>query len=273
MLRYDYSVTFACYNQIAYTRLCIDSLVQSGIDLGRVVAVDNGSTDGTIDYLHSLPLGGVICNKRNLGCGVAWNQGALLQQAEWTIVMNNDIICSKGWLEGLIDSAEKNRIKIASPGMIEGDLDYDFESFTYDAAGRLKNAARVGLPHAVCMAIHESVWMDVGYFMSIPKLFGYEDGIFFSHARRAGIRMGTVGSSWIHHFGSVTQKAMALEKKISSGLGDHGLYKSVLGESWLCRKTSKLAVNRNREKVRQSELAAHGITMYGIRKNGVFEWR
>ncbi len=86
-----YSLTFACYNSVDYTKLCIESMVKNGTPLDRLVAVDNGSTDSTREYLASLPLGGRIFNKANLGCGVAWNQGALFHQAEWTIIMNNDV--------------------------------------------------------------------------------------------------------------------------------------------------------------------------------------
>ncbi|MCA3172253.1 MAG: glycosyltransferase family 2 protein, partial [Burkholderiales bacterium] len=72
----DYALTFACYNQVDYTRQCVESLVKHGIPLSRVVAVDNGSTDDTVSYLQSLPLGARIFNKKNMSCGVAWNQGA-----------------------------------------------------------------------------------------------------------------------------------------------------------------------------------------------------
>ncbi|MFY8129784.1 MAG: glycosyltransferase family 2 protein, partial [Burkholderiaceae bacterium] len=44
----DYALTFACYNQLDYTRLCVESLVKHGTPLSRVVAVDNGSTDDTV---------------------------------------------------------------------------------------------------------------------------------------------------------------------------------------------------------------------------------
>ena len=71
----DYAITFACYNQVAYTKACVESMVRHGVDLGRVVAVDNGSGDETREYLSSLPLGGRVLNRVNLGCGVAWNQG------------------------------------------------------------------------------------------------------------------------------------------------------------------------------------------------------
>lgn len=44
--------------------------MSQGVDLGRLVVVDNGSSDGTRDYLTALPLGGEIINRSNMGCGV-----------------------------------------------------------------------------------------------------------------------------------------------------------------------------------------------------------
>ena len=129
-----YSITFACYNQVDYTRQCVESMIRHGLDLGRLVVVDNGSTDQTRDYLRSLPLGGAIFNQANLGCGVAWNQGALAQQAEWTIVMNNDVLVSAGWIENMIDTAERHGLKMISPALVEGELDYDFDAFAATAA-------------------------------------------------------------------------------------------------------------------------------------------
>jgi GT2 family glycosyltransferase len=98
-----YSITFACYNQVTYTRQCIESMIKHGLDLSRVVVVDNDSSDETREYLSTLPLGGRILNKSNMGCGVAWNQGALALQSEWTIIMNNDVLVSRGWVENLIN--------------------------------------------------------------------------------------------------------------------------------------------------------------------------
>lgn len=123
--KFDYSITFPCYNAIEYTKKCINSMIQNGEDLGRVIAVDNGSTDGTQEYLKSLPLGKVILNKQNLGVGVALNQGVLEFQTEWTIVMDNDLVVSKGWIDNLIGSAIENNLNVISPALVEGELDYD----------------------------------------------------------------------------------------------------------------------------------------------------
>jgi GT2 family glycosyltransferase len=180
----NYAVTFACYNQVDYTCQCVDSMIKHGLDLSRLVIVDNGSSDGTRDYLNTLPLGGRIFNKSNLGCGVAWNQGALALQAEWTIVMNNDVLVSALWLENLINVAEQNHLKIISPALIEGVLDYDFDNFANQAAVKMQGALRLGWRHAVCLAIHDSVWQKIGYFQPIPKLLGYEDTLFMKSKMR-----------------------------------------------------------------------------------------
>src|SRR4051812_29137968 len=176
----DYAITFACYNQVDYTRQCVDSLVRHGYDLQRVVVVDNASSDDTSDYLGTLPLGGRILNRQNLGCGVAWNQGVLALQAEWTVVMNNDVVVSAGWLENLIAGAEARGVKVVSPALVEGPLDYDFDAFSSEASRRMADVARIGARHAVCMAIHRSVWDEVGYFQAMPSLWGYEDTLFFN---------------------------------------------------------------------------------------------
>jgi GT2 family glycosyltransferase len=273
MKKEKYSLTFACYNSVEYTKLCIDSMIAHGTPLDRLVVVDNGSKDETRDYLQKIPLGGRIYNSQNLGCGVAWNQGALHFQSEWTIVMNNDVLVSPNWIENLILAAEEQNLKIASPSLIEGKLDYDFSSFERSAQAKMKNVHRIGARHAVCLAIHESVWMDIGYFQPIPKLLGYEDTMFFHEAKKAHLKMGVTGASWLHHYGSITQTAMKLERglKNNQNLPDRYNYR-LLNQSWLERKIGKLK-RKNQEKIWQKqELDQFGMTLHGIRENNTFRW-
>jgi GT2 family glycosyltransferase len=274
MLEFDYAITFACYNQVDFTRKCVESMVKSGTALSRVVVVDNGSTDETKSYLESVPLGGRIFNRANLGCGVAWNQGVLALQAEWSIVMNNDLVVAPGWLENLIGAARRNNLKLVSPALIEGPLDYDFEAFAGDASVRMANALRLGTSHAVCLAVHESVWPQVGYFRADPRLLGFEDTLFFHEVEKAGIPHGITGASWIHHFGSITQKAMKQERGLSErqGLGPRG-NKDLLNQSWLERKLRRFRRKREGRLWLKREIAQFGISMHGTRENGKFRWR
>jgi len=274
MNRTDYAVTFACYNQLAYTRKCVDSLVRHGMDMGRVVVIDNASADETRSYLETLPQVHRVLNATNLGCGVAWNQGALELQAEWTVVMNNDVVVSAGWLEGLIGAAQAGGYKLVSPALVEGPLDYDFDAFMASEAPKMKDVVRPGAQHAVCMAIHRSVWERVGYFQPVPSLWGYEDTLFFNELRKAGIPTAIVGSSWLHHFGSITLTAMKQERGLSQrqGLSARDSYK-LLGQSTLERKWRKFKRKQQERAWRDDELARFGMTLHGQREDGAFRWR
>lgn len=273
MRNIDCAIVFACYNQVDYTRQCVNSLINSGVDLSRVVAVDNASTDNTRAYLESLNLGGRIFNSKNFGCGVAWNQGALALQAEWTIVMNNDVVVPRGWLENLIGAARDHSLKIISPALIEGPLDYDFLDFSRDAMSRMKDAVRKGASHAVCVAVHSSVWMEIGYFRPTPSLLGYEDTLFFHEADQTGIPMGTSGASRVHHFGSITVRSIREERGLSpeQGLSARRSY-LLLQQSWLERKIKKIRTIRQRKMWRDQEVAEFGMSMHGLRRDGKFEW-
>jgi len=273
MNKNKYSITFACHNQVEYTRKCVDSMLKFGTPLDRLVVIDNASTDATRDYLDTLPLGGRIYNRDNLGCGVAWNQGALLQQADWTIVMNNDVLVSPEWIESLINTAEQHGVKVISPALIEGPLDYDFDAFAPQWSATMKDALRLGSRHAVCLAVHKSVWLDVGYFQPVPKLLGYEDTIFFNELEKAKIATAMTGASWLHHYGSMTLSAMKQERGLSdkAGLGDRKNYRA-LHQSWLTRKTRKFKRNQMLRSWREQELADYGMSMHGLRKDHAFEW-
>ncbi len=268
-----YSITFACYNGVEYTKMCIDSMLQNGTPLDRVAVVDNGSTDETRSFLHSLPLGSRIYNCQNLGCGVAWNQGALALQSEWTIIMNNDVIVSPRWIDNLIGTAEALDLKVISPALIEGPLDYDFNSFCKNSSTKMNSTHRIGGKHAVCLAIHESVWMEVGYFSPIPKLLGYEDTLFFNELIKSNIDTAMTGASWLHHFGSITQSLMKQERGLNEkeGLANRYNYK-LLNQSWIKRKMSKLKRKRQEKIWRDSEVKAHQMSIHGLRVDGNFKW-
>ena len=269
----NYAITFACYKGLTYTRQCIESLSVSGVDMNRLIVIDNASGDGTADFLDESSVGLVIRNSENRGCGVAWNQGALALQAEWTIVMNNDLVVTAGWLDGLIKAGIQHSAGIVSSALIEGPLDYELEGFAKRAYGAMHQCLRVNLPHAICMAIHESVWREIGYFRSEPKLLGFEDTLFFRAAELAGIKMITTGSSWVHHYGSVTQKLLKEELGIhsSQGLGDRYNYR-LLGDSWFTRKRRKAAKLKLLSEYRSQEVSLHDMSIHGLRKSGKFEW-
>jgi GT2 family glycosyltransferase len=270
----NYTITFACYNQLDYTQQFIASLDRAEVDFSRIVAVDNGSTDGTRDWLQQQGFGAVILNERNLGCGAAWNQGALAIQSPWTIVMNNDVVCAKGWLRNLIQAAEQHQLKICSPAMVEGMFDYNLSDWVSEATNQMQGYVRHGVAHAVCMAIHEDVWAEIGYFMPVPKLLGYEDGIFFQRALERDLAMGITSESWLHHYGMITQKALKLEMALDQrdSLGNRNLMRLYMAQTWLARKLARYQRRRLLKAARESELAMCGKTVHALHRKAGAAW-
>ena len=262
----SYTITFACYNQLDYTKQFIASLDREEVDFSRIVAVDNGSTDGTREWLTQQGFGAVVLNDRNLGCGAAWNQGALAIQSKWTVVMNNDVVCAKGWLRNLLTAAEANQLHIASPAMVEGELNYDFDVWAKDAQTKMTGYVRQGAPHAVCMAIRDDVWSEIGYFMPVPKLLGYEDAIFFQRALEAKLKTGTCADSWLHHYGMTTQKALKLEMKLDQhdSLGNRNLMRLYMSQSWVARKLARYQRRKLLSDACTNEKGAYGYTVHAL---------
>jgi GT2 family glycosyltransferase len=269
----NYTVTFATLNCLDHTRKCVDSLLQSGVSAGRIVAVDNASTDGTPAYLQEMGLGAAILNRKNLSCGAAWNQGILAQQSEWTIVMNNDIVVAPGFVDRLIAFASEHKLTLVSPARVDGTMDYDFPAFSTQAQHTTARAVRWDSSNAICMCIHWSLFEKIGFFRANPTLLGFEDGLFYNEVRKHGVRHATTGAVWIHHFGSVTQEHMKMVLGIKSQdvlvkVNDRKLY----DQSWLERKLHRRNLKQAHKAWRQQELRDYGMTLHGTRQEHEFIW-
>jgi len=87
---------------------CIGSLYAQGSDLGLVVLVDNGSTDGSCELVEAhFPQVRVLRNGANLGFGAGSNLGldvALAAGAETVLFVNNDATLPPGTLRALLDA-------------------------------------------------------------------------------------------------------------------------------------------------------------------------
>ncbi|HXA13942.1 MAG TPA: glycosyltransferase, partial [Opitutaceae bacterium] len=88
----DVTIVIPVYNQIGYTQGCLRSLAPDIAEGVSVVVVNNGSTDGTTEWLDQQTGIKVIHNAANRGCAAAWNQGCNATPAAWTIVLNNDVL-------------------------------------------------------------------------------------------------------------------------------------------------------------------------------------
>ncbi|MFH1825127.1 MAG: glycosyltransferase family 2 protein [Candidatus Firestonebacteria bacterium] len=200
----DINIIIAVYNQLDYTMQCFNYL-RNYTDLPyQLIIIDNGSTDGTADYLKKVDAR-VITNKENLGCAYAWNQGIKVSQSGYKVIMNNDILVTPYWLGRLVKFMEKSRYGIVGPAIREGVLDYNLIEYADSFSKRCKKAKRHEV-FAACMLIKSEVFERVGFFDEQFIIGTFEDMDFLWRCQEKGIKTATTGSVLVHHFSQITQK-------------------------------------------------------------------
>ena len=96
------------YNRLAYTKEAVKSLLGTC----ELIVIDNGSTDGTIEWLKQQPLRCVF-NQTNRGVAGAMNQFIELTDGEeWISKVDNDTIVEPGWWQHLYDCAMRYHLDL-----------------------------------------------------------------------------------------------------------------------------------------------------------------
>lgn len=103
------SVIIVNYNGKHYLEACIESLRSSTYRDFEVILVDNGSRDGSLDFMRTrypeIPL---VDNGTNLGLAIASNNGAKEARGKYLFFFNNDTIADERMLENLLREAESD---------------------------------------------------------------------------------------------------------------------------------------------------------------------
>jgi GT2 family glycosyltransferase len=98
------TIIILTWNGLSYTKKCLETLrAQTDFQNYEVIVVDNGSTDGSVEYLQSIPWVRVILNSSNQGFAKANNQAIqLCDRGSDVVLLNNDTeIFQRDWLTKL----------------------------------------------------------------------------------------------------------------------------------------------------------------------------
>jgi len=213
------SVVIPLYNCLALTHAMLASL-QATLPPGlshEIIYVDDGSTDGTRDWLATLPAPAfqVILNERNLGYAVGNNRGAAVAKGEILFLLNNDLVLLPGWIEPMLSAHEKLR---GVAGLI-GNVQLDATTGTVDHAGLVLNLT--GKPvHArtipngfsrllrpirivpavtgACVMVARNLWQELGGFDE-GYINGGEDIDLCFRARATGRKNAVALRSVVRH--------------------------------------------------------------------------
>lgn len=202
----------------------------SGGERRRVVVVDNGSTDDSLEWLSErYPQIGQVVLDRNYGFAEGYNRGLEAIEAEYYLLLNSDVEVTENWLDPLEAMLENhpqaaavmpkirsyaNRDQFEYAGAAGGYIDWLGYPFcrgrvllsTEKDEGQYDSARKIFWATGACMLIRSSLYRKSGGF----------DASFFAHQEEidlcwrlklAGHEIWVAPESTVYHVGGGTLEA------------------------------------------------------------------
>lgn len=218
------SIVMLSWNAPEYTKLALESIRRHTAGEYEIIIVDNGSKPETVEWLRTLQDVRVIYNRFNRGYAGGNNQAIAAARGEYVVLLNNDVVVTEGWLDGLLAAFDRiPRLGVSAPrsnriagDQITADATYaNLDEMREYAATRRSRFSGEGYltdrAIGLCLCIDRRVIEEVG---GIDERFGagnFEDDDFCLRVRGAGYRIFVCDDVFIHHFGSQTFAANKID--------------------------------------------------------------
>jgi GT2 family glycosyltransferase len=223
------SIIVVTYNNLDYTRLCLESIYKKTVYPNyEVIVVDNASIDGTVEFLKTFGTGhpnfASIFNEMNEGFASANNRGIAAATGEYIVFLNNDTIVTRGWLSGLINHLRHPQVGIVGPvtnfSGNESRIEVDYRSpdemegfaerYTRAHEGQTFEISMLAL---FCIAMRRSVIIDeVGL---LDERFGigmFEDDDYALRVKQKGYKVICAEDVFVHHWGRASFSKLSQEE-------------------------------------------------------------
>lgn len=216
-------------NGMKYLRDCMDSLRQQSRQDFRVIMIDNGSTDDSVEFVSThYPEVEIKRFEENTGFCVAVNEGIRMAATPYVILLNNDTRCEPDLVEMLIQAIEElpdsfscasKMVKMQDADLIDNAGDYYCALGWAYAVGRGRRASgyekrrKIFSACAAAAIYRREIFDEIGLFDEAHFCY-LEDVDVAYRARIAGYSNYYIPEAVVHHLGSATSGSVYNEFKI-----------------------------------------------------------
>ena len=216
------------YNGAHFLKPCLEALRAQDTDDFEILIIDNGSEDGSVDYLCSQDDVKTIFLPKNEGFCAAINIGVRAAETPYSILLNNDTIPEKGFISALINGIEKRKdafactscmLDVKDPTILDGAGDlYNLFGWGF-AKGKGEKASKYNKTCKVFSACAGAAIYRTELFKKLGMLderhFAYlEDMDLSFRARLAGYEIYYIPEARVVHVGSGTTGGKHSEFKV-----------------------------------------------------------
>lgn len=141
------SILVPCYNVEKYVGQCLDSIVNQTLKDIEIIAINDGSTDSTLDIIKSYADKDErikIIDKQNEGYGKSMNRGLDAATGEYIGVVESDDWADKNMFQDLVEIADKYKVDVVKSDFYEyttmnGEKNVKFNALPTSDCGRVIN--------------------------------------------------------------------------------------------------------------------------------------
>ncbi len=202
---------------------CIDSIRRHTEPPFELIVVDNGSTDGSVKWLHETEDDNTIFNPENMGWTHAINQGLRRSRGDFVVLMNNDVLVTHGWSTSLTRPLKGNpglsgpmsggvSGKQYLPTTMSTGLREQMDHFS-ELNAESHRGEYFSYPRLVgfCLMASREVIDEIGGLDERFASGGFDDDDFCVRAALAGFPAYVVRDAYVHHEFGATFRAHGID--------------------------------------------------------------
>lgn len=211
----EVSIIVQAYGRLEKTKRCIESVLKYTVDIDyELILIDNGSTDGTLEYFHSIAWEKktILHIVQNIGSGYPVMMLGIKDFGRFICILGNDVIVTKDWLKNLltcIKSDPKMGMVVPVSSNISNFQEVDLPYHTYEQMQTMAAEYNCSDPKkweerlrliTVATLYRKEVLLAIGWPLADAGFFhDYSDDDVSFAVRRMGYRIGVAGDTWVCH--------------------------------------------------------------------------
>jgi GT2 family glycosyltransferase len=189
------SILVLNYNGKKFLKECFDSILKSTYSNYEIALVDNNSTDDSVAYTEAhYPMVRIVQTHKNGGYSRAYNIAFREAQGKYYILLNNDVVVAKNWLEPLVTVAETDDKIGALQPKIRSLIDYGYFEYAGACGGFMD---KYGYPF-LRGRIFYTIEQDEGQYDDEMSVFWTSGAAMFVRAD-ALKKSGDLDEDFVHH--------------------------------------------------------------------------